>query len=79
LATKTCVRVLEEEVMTELEKNKPTADSASPKESMSPDATGKHPKAKPVANSEGELSEKELDKAAGGLNPQPLPPREIPL
>jgi hypothetical protein len=71
--------VFEEEVMTGLEKNRSTADSAPPRESMSPDATAKDPKAKAIANSEGDLSEEELDKAAGGLNPQPLPPREIPI
>jgi hypothetical protein len=26
----------------------------------------------------GELSERELDRATGGLNPQPLPPKILP-
>lgn len=38
----------------------------------------KHKPTKPAGREKGELSDKDLDKASGGLNPQPLPPGAPP-
>jgi hypothetical protein len=72
------LKYLRREVMAKSTENQPSADSATIKKSVLPDAAAEAAKAQPVAANERELSEEELDKASGGhigfLNPQPLPP-----